>query len=158
MNKQCFKCKETKLISEFYAHKAMADGHLGKCKTCAKRDVFERVERLKSNPAWVKRERERDRIKQAEYRAKGLAWPASDESRSAWQNRNPEKVKAQQQANNAVKKGLIKKKDKCEICGAGGRIEKHHPDYSKPLEVQFLCCVCHGKTKRKDKEDFDIIP
>lgn len=24
------------------------------------------------------------------------------------------------------------------------RIERHHPDYSKPLEVIFVCKSCHG--------------
>lgn len=35
--------------------------------------------------------------------------------------------------------------DKCEICGATEGLEKHHPDYSKPLEVITLCRSCHMK-------------
>jgi hypothetical protein len=30
-------------------------------------------------------------------------------------------------------------------CGHEGAKSKHHPDYSKPYEVELLCHKCHGK-------------
>lgn len=39
--------------------------------------------------------------------------------------------------------------EKCQICGIKTKLERHHKDYSKPLEVVFLCKRCHGKLHRK---------
>jgi hypothetical protein len=36
----------------------------------------------------------------------------------------------------------------CLLCGSKERLERHHPDYSKPLEVMILCQTCHRKVER----------
>ena len=35
------------------------------------------------------------------------------------------------------------KKEPCFICKSTINIHAHHPDYSKPLYVYWLCCKCH---------------
>lgn len=63
--------------------------------------------------------------------------------RTKLKENNPEKLIAKDAANNAVKRGSLKRKLNCEICNKDGLIHKHHDDYSKPLEVRWLCPQCH---------------
>ena len=44
----------------------------------------------------------------------------------------------------AVKAGNIIKPDACVVCGSDKDIQGHHEDYTKPLEVAWLCRDCHA--------------
>ena len=50
-------------MSEYYKHAQMRDGHLNKCKGCAKRDVKIRHNELNKNSEWLEKERARHREK-----------------------------------------------------------------------------------------------
>ncbi len=47
----------------------------------------------------------------------------------------------------AVKIGKIKKLP-CDVCG-DKKSQAHHPDYTKPLEVIWLCSLHHGEIHRR---------
>ena len=61
----------------------------------------------------------------------------------AWRKRNPEKQKAWWAFNNALRAGKLVAPFSCAKCGSVDRLDGHHPDYSKPLEVVWLCRPCH---------------
>lgn len=58
---------------------------------------------------------------------------------------NPHIYRAKHAARIACKKGLIQMPLLCERCGKKGVLEKHHPDYDKPLEVVWVHKRCHSK-------------
>jgi hypothetical protein len=59
------------------------------------------------------------------------------------QARNPEKAYARMMFATAVECGKLIRPTKCSQCNQECRPEGHHPDYSKPLEVIWLCRQCH---------------
>jgi hypothetical protein len=140
--KRCFKCGMEKPVEDFYKHPMMADGRLGKCKDCTKLDM--RIDR-----ATKPRVREYDRQRASQPHRVALRARIS----KAWDTRFPDRAKAHSAAQNAVRDGKLIKPALCEGCGLPKkRIEKHHPDYSKPLLIVWLCKPCHAiadKIRRK---------
>lgn len=56
----------------------------------------------------------------------------------------PDRERARHALNNAINSGQIRRPWRCEKCGAAGRANGHHFDYSRPLYVQWLCRACHA--------------
>jgi hypothetical protein len=62
-----------------------------------------------------------------------------------WQRRNREKINAHARVHTAVSNGTLKRSEVCEMCKVNiGKMEGHHEDYSKPLDVIWLCRKCHA--------------
>lgn len=55
------------------------------------------------------------------------------------------KRKARIAVGNAIRDGIMVKADACFFCSATGALHAHHPDYSRPYDVFWLCPQCHGK-------------
>lgn len=66
-----------------------------------------------------------------------------------WRRRHPSKYQAHLAVQRALKTGELVKSP-CEHCGkSDGRLDAHHPDYSKPLAVIFLCRSCHTRLHKR---------
>lgn len=86
---------------------------------------------------------------------------ANPEARRAsakkWCVNNPEKATAHKIVHNALRTGRLKRPTACTQCGIvplparDGRsgLHAHHEDYSKPLDVTWLCSFCHAKERRR---------
>jgi ribosomal protein S27AE len=146
--KECFKCGATKPLTEFYKHKQMADGHLNKCKDCAKSDVRQnRDKNLEYYREYDRTRHREDPCRRAYSLAQSAAWRRENPERSAelalaWQKRNPEKRSAHIKVGNAIRSGKLVK-GLCEVCGSSN-VHAHHDDYSKPLDVRWLCPEHHS--------------
>jgi hypothetical protein len=73
--------------------------------------------------------------------------PTTQSRIAEYKRANPEKVAAQQKVTYALKTGRLVR-GKCQVCGTDIRIHAHHEDYSKPLDVWWLCAV-HHKARHK---------
>jgi hypothetical protein len=56
--------------------------------------------------------------------------------------RYPERISARQKVGRAIKSGKLTR-GPCEVCGETDQVFAHHEDYSKPLEVNWLCRKHH---------------
>lgn len=57
------------------------------------------------------------------------------------------KQKARIALNRQVKLGNIIRPKQCPVCKKYKKVEGHHDDYSKPLEVKWVCRQCHCMIK-----------
>jgi len=71
--------------------------------------------------------------------------------------RNPEKKVARKKVENALKSGELTRPEFCDNCRDNCYVEGHHEDYSKPLDVEWLCRTCHYQIHRLNKVIKDQI-
>lgn len=84
-------------------------------------------------------------------RARHNAWwranlDGATKRRERHKRRHPDKARARKAVHNAVFRGTLAKPESCGACGAVTEkrlLHGHHADYSKPLEVEWLCRKCH---------------
>lgn len=138
--KTCFKCGKSLPRTEFYRHPMMADGLLGKCKTCTKADAS--AHRL----ANLEKLREYDKTRaKLPHRVKlGLKLQAERRKKDRRKDRCRSKVAR------AVRAGILVWQPCC-ICG-NERSMAHHESYDRPLDVVWYCQVHHSARHQEMKK------
>lgn len=64
---------------------------------------------------------------------------------------NPDVVRCHDAVNNAVRHGRLVR-GPCEVCGEK-KVDAHHDDYTKPLDVRWLCRKHHLELHRPKSPD-----
>lgn len=166
--KECFKCLRVLPLDDFYKHPQMADGRLNKCKECTKKDtkanrearkeyydeydrqrnqIPERRDYIARNYRRLKAE-DPERFKEYRRRYEQASTEKRKETLREYRQKNPLKTNARQAVRRAVLRGKLMRQP-CQVCGATDKVQAHHHDYSKPLDVEWLCPKHHGEEHRQ---------
>lgn len=139
----CKECEQLKPEGEFYT------SNQTKCKECVKARVRQnRNENLAYYRSYDRmRYRESDERKEAARKSAnseaGIA--ARKRSNKRRRHEDPAKFKARNAVAHAIRDGKLKRGEKCFFCEETERLQAHHSDYNRPLDVHWLCPSCHGK-------------
>ncbi len=139
--KKCGKCKKTKPLSSFFKKSNSVDGHQGYCKQCSREY---RCKHYEEQPEY--------------YKNYAKNWRRKNKDRDNFLRRKRRRLGKERQKNLAVtrsqqaeKQGLIVRPLFCEECGLKKKLYRHHEDYSKPLEIDWLCKKCHLALHKKKR-------
>jgi hypothetical protein len=150
MKKLCSKCREEKDITEFNLRGRGC--RRAECKACRRTYTAEYLSRddVKERDKLRKRKSiitSADRIHKCQHKSRQSV--KSKELRNAsverYVKKYPEKYEARWRIREAIRAGKIIKPTTCSKCNVSGIIQAHHPDYSKPYDVIWLCPLCHSR-------------
>lgn len=157
--KKCRICGVDKDKEDYYKHPSMKGGRDSICKECVKDRVKknrdEKSEYYKAYDAWRFQNQPQVKQRHKRYQSTPEGRDAMRKARELWMSANPEKRAAHVLLGNAVRDGRVEKPKFCTRCGEfypSRKIHAHHHDYTKPLDVTWLCVYCHVE-EHKDEID-----
>ena len=138
--RKCTRCKIEKEETEFHVqwrnnrNRYYPCRHCRECdkKLCAEYYKNNREKLIKKTAEWVKNNPERDK-----------------ENRKNYFDNNRQKIYARGEVAYRLRLGEIVKPKNCENCEIEKKLSAHHTDYSKPLDIQWLCKECHLEKHRR---------
>ena len=128
--KVCPKCKQKKSLELFFMDKSRKNGRQIYCRVCGNKKgrVYRKTE---SGIIAKKKHLDSKHGKKAIYKYG-----------KKYRRTNPLKISSHKAVYYALSTGRLVKKS-CSVCGSTINIEAHHVDYSKWLDVVWLCCQHH---------------
>ena len=80
------------------------------------------------------------------WRSSPAGKASAEATRARWRAAHPDRARARDAVNNAVRSGRLVRPDTCSGCGKPGRVEGHHHlgyDAAHLLDVVWMCHACH---------------
>jgi len=156
--KVCRECGVEKELGSFYKHSAMADGYLNKCIECVKARVKkhrdENIERIQAfDKQRSKLPHRLEAVKKYFKTEKGKQ--VKRLTQLNYKKKYPMKYAAHVITGNAIRSGALIRQLNCSVCDSTTKVEGHHDDYTKPLEVRWLCEACHKEWHRHNKPIYE---
>lgn len=146
IEKACTKCGVVKPLSEFGNKKRNRSGKGPRCLECQRAILREYQKLPEVRVAEAISQRQRYWKNRDEAKGRRGAYRQTHATRY---ERDPVKEAVRQELHKALRKGDLVRPETCQDCGGTGPIHGHHPDYAKPLDVEWLCSACHGARHRK---------
>jgi hypothetical protein len=135
--KKCIKCGIEKELSEFHKRTISKDGHRNECKQCIKEyHSLPRIVEIKRIAQRKYYKSEKGQLAEKKY---------SKTRREKCRKTGKAKVYYLSRREIVLNK---QKKQCCVFCGSDNA-EKHHEDYSKPLEFTWLCPLHHAQRHKE---------
>lgn len=150
----CKSCQTEKDENEFYA----SDRH--HCKTCkkeqSKKNRLANIEHYKEYDKNRTNKKERVQMcKEYKERLRKENPEKFDEVfhgiRKRYRKNHSEADRAHNILNDALRYGKIERPNKCVMCQKECKPQAHHYDYSKPLDVLWLCVRCHANVHKEER-------
>lgn len=152
--KVCKDCGTQKPLTEYYKHSGMLDGYLNKCIECVKARVKKHrsinIETIKEFDKKRGMLPHRVQARKA-YLQTEQGKAAKKRAHDTYKEKYPMKHAAHILFRNAVRDKMVEVKDSCEECNSKLNLQGHHDDYTKPLEVRWLCVKCHNLWHKTNK-------
>ncbi len=133
--KKCGRCLKVKPLTEFHKTKSHSENRSWDCKVC--KSVICKTDKYRERKRW------------RYYNPLDPNRPPVPKIRV--RSAKPVESRARDRFSNEMKKGCIKKPTKCSQCGDVAKLHGHHEDYTKPLEVIWLCIPCHRQKHKAMK-------